>query len=85
MNEIKNLLKFLASKYTDTQEEFKEIEKLVEMDGGMIENTVKQMQRIYREEGIQLERQNSQKEIERIKRELKKRGIKEELIEEVIK
>ena len=85
MNEIKNLLKFLASKYTDTQEEFKEIERMVKMEGGMIENTVKQMQRIYREEGIQIERQNSQKEIERIKRELKERGIEEELIEEVIK
>ena len=85
MNEIKNLLKFIASKYTDKQEEYEEIEKLVKMDGGMIENTVKQMQRIYREEGIQLERQNSQKEIERIKRELKERGIEEELIEEVIK
>ena len=85
MNEIKNLLKFLASKYTDTQEEYEEIEKLVKMEGGMIENTVKQMQRIYREEGIQIERQNSQKEIERIKRELKERGIEEELIEEVIK
>ena len=118
LNEIKNLLKFLASKYTDTQEEFKEIERMVKMEGGMIENTVKQMQRIYREEGIQIERQNTikaleleknkkkkeieqiqknnqkeieqiqnnnQKEIERIKRELKERGIEEELIEEVIK
>ena len=96
MNEIKNLLKFIASKYTDKQEEYEEIEKLVKMDGGMIENTVKQMQRIYREEGIQIERQNTikaleleknkkKKEIERIKRELKERGIEEELIEEVIK
>ena len=48
-DDIKNLLLFLATKYTDTDEEFDEIERLVKMEGGMIQNTVKQMKRIYGE------------------------------------
>ena len=43
LNDIKNLLLFLATKYTDTEEEFDEIERLVKMEGGMMQNTVKHL------------------------------------------
>lgn len=72
LNDIKNLLLFLATKYTDTDEEFDEIERLVKMEGGMIQNTVKQMKRIYGEKGI-----------DSVAIELEKIGIESELIEKV--
>lgn len=72
LNDIKNLLLFLATKYTDTDEEFDEIERLVKMEGGMIQNTVKQMKRIYGEKGI-----------DSVAIELEKIGIDSELIEKV--
>ena len=65
LNDIKNL-------YTDTDEEFDEIERLVKMEGGMIQNTVKQMKRIYGEKGI-----------DSVAIELEKIGIESELIEKV--
>ena len=68
LNDIKNLLLFLATKYTDTDEEFDEIERLVKMEGGMMQNTVKHLKRIG---------------IETMAKELKKIGVKEEVIEEV--
>ena len=68
LNDIKNLL----TKYTDTDEEFDEIERLVKMEGGMIQNTVKQMKRIYGEKGI-----------DSVAIELEKIGIESELIEKV--
>ena len=74
LNDIKNLLLFLATKYTDTDEEFDEIERLVKMEGGMIQNTVKQMKRIYGEKGI-----------DSVAIELEKIGIESELIEKVKK
>ncbi|MDO5819627.1 MAG: hypothetical protein Q4P11_04765 [Methanobrevibacter sp.] len=85
INDIKNLLKFLAIKFTDTYEEFEEIERLAKMEGGMIENTVKQMRRIYTNEGIQLERQKQDRKLEIIKRELKEKGIQEKDIDEITK
>ena len=57
LNDIKNLL---------------EIERLVKMEGGMIQNTVKQMKRIYGEKGI-----------DSVAIELEKIGIESELIEKV--
>ena len=74
LNDIKNLLLFLASKYTDTDEEFDEIERLVKMEGGMIQNTIKHFIRIGKQEGI-----------ETMAKELKKIGIEPEAIEKAIK
>lgn len=100
LNDIKNLLKFLATKYTDTEEEYEEIERLVKMEGGMIETTVNQMRRIYKEEGIREgtikerqrgnqklkeERQKSNLKLKIMEEELNRRGIKNEDIEEARK
>ena len=81
LNEIKNLLLFLASKYTDTEEEFDEIERLVKMEGGMIQNTINHFIRIGREEGIE----EGERKIKIIERELKEIGIEPEAIEKAIK
>ena len=78
LNDIKNLLLFLASKYTDTDEEFDEIERLVKMEGGMIQNTINHFIRIGRQEG-------RQEGIETMAKELKKIGIEPEAIEKAIK
>ena len=75
LNDIKNLLLFLATKYTDTDEEFDEIERLVKMEGGMIQNTIKHFIRIGKQEGIELEKQKGERKIKIIERELKEKGI----------
>ena len=67
LNDIKNLLLFLATKYTDTDEEFDEIERLVKMEGGMIQNTINHFIRIGRQEG----REEGERKIKIIERELK--------------
>ena len=76
LNDIKNLLLFLATKYTDTDEEFDEIERLVKMEGGMIQNTVKHLKRIGKEQGRQLER-------EEIAKKLKQNGMEIKEIEKI--
>lgn len=55
------------------------------MEGGMIENTVKQMRRIYTEEGRQQERQKNKKEIQEIAKKLKEKGMKTKDIEIITK
>ena len=77
LNDIKNLLLFLATKYTDTDEEFDEIERLVKMEGGMIQNTINHFIRIGREEG-------REEGIQILERELKEIGVEEEKIREAI-
>ena len=85
LNDIKNLLLFLATKYTDTDEEFDEIERLVKMEGGMIQNTIKHFIRIGKQEGIELEKQKGERKIKIIERELKEKGIEPKAIENAIK
>ena len=48
------------------------------MEGGMIENTVKQMRRIYTEEGRQQERQKNKKEIQEMRRIYTEEGRQQE-------
>ena len=80
---------FLATKYTDTDEEFDEIERLVKMEGGMIQNTINHFIRIGRQEGKEIGREEGREEGERkikiIERELKEIGIEPEAIEKAIK
>lgn len=80
LNDIKNLLLFLATKYTEKDEEFDEIERLVKMEGGIIQNTINHFIRIGRQEGIE---EGKEEGIQTMAKELKKIGVKEEVIEEV--
>ncbi len=83
INEIKNLLMFLANKYTDTIEEFEEIERLVKMEGGILESTVRQIKEIYEEKGRKMEKENTERKIQIIERKLKEKGMKTEEIKEI--
>ena len=60
-------------------------ERLVKMEGGMIQNTIKHFIRIGKQEGIELEKQKGERKIKIIERELKEKGIEPKAIENAIK
>ncbi len=85
LNDIKNLLLFLPKKYTDKDEEFAQIDRLVKLEGGMIQHTINHFIRIGRQEGIEKGIEKGERKIKIIERELKERGIEPEAIENAIK
>ena len=76
INGVKNLLVLLAMKFTDTEEEFKEIERMVKMNGGILQGTAELLKSIGREEGIEKGRQEG---IEKGRQEVKKEWDEEKI------
>ena len=79
MSEVKNLLVLLALKFTDTEEEFDEIERRLKMNGGILQGTVNQLKRIGREEGIEIGERKGREE-ERTKNHEEKIEMAEKLL-----